>query len=180
VQLDTSDETSIVNAAEELKDEAIDLLINNAGIAIHADLAGTTKEDLFHHFEVNSVGPFLTTRAFIPHLKRAVAKNGSSLVAQISSTAGSLGSNVESYGYYAYRTSKSALNTLSLCLAHDLKGDSIGMVILCPGYVITDMNTHSGVITPDESASGLISVIDKVTLADTGKFISYAGESVPW
>jgi NAD(P)-dependent dehydrogenase (short-subunit alcohol dehydrogenase family) len=65
VQLDTSDETSILSAVKELGDKAIDLLINNAGIYIDSGtLASTTKDDLLKQFEVNTIGPFLVTRAF--------------------------------------------------------------------------------------------------------------------
>lgn len=84
VQLDSSDEQSILNAAEKLQGVPIDLLINNAGMGVRHDLATTTKEDLIQHFTVNAVGPFLVTRAFLPNLKLAVAQNDSALVANLS------------------------------------------------------------------------------------------------
>uniref|UniRef100_K3XCT6 Uncharacterized protein n=1 Tax=Globisporangium ultimum (strain ATCC 200006 / CBS 805.95 / DAOM BR144) TaxID=431595 RepID=K3XCT6_GLOUD len=119
-KLDSSDEASILNAAKALEGEAIDLLINNAGILLSSGtLAATTKDDLLKQFEVNSVGPFLVTRAFIPHLKAAVAKHGSAYVAQISSVMGSIGLNFG--GYYGYRESKAAVNMINSSLAIDLK-----------------------------------------------------------
>ncbi|KAF1326705.1 Short chain dehydrogenase, partial [Globisporangium splendens] len=179
VQLDSSDEASILNAAKALEGEAIDLLINNAGILLGSGtLVSTTKEDMLKQFEVNSVGPFLVTRAFIPHLKAAVAKHGSAYVAQISSVVGSITQNFG--GFYGYRASKAALNMINSSLAIDLKNDQIGAFALNPGYVQTDMNKGEGEITVETSVNGLVSVIDKFTLEDTDKLYNYTGEILPW
>uniref|UniRef100_K3XCK0 Uncharacterized protein n=1 Tax=Globisporangium ultimum (strain ATCC 200006 / CBS 805.95 / DAOM BR144) TaxID=431595 RepID=K3XCK0_GLOUD len=187
VQLDIGDEESVLNAAKELGDEAIDLLINNAGIIMLENLANSTKANMLKLFEVNAVGPFLVTRAFVPHLKAAVAKNGSANVAQISSLVGSIDLNIGKN--YGYPTSKAALNMISSSLAIDLKHDSIGVFILHPGYVNTrmtggrDIVWHGNVmkaISTQSSAQDLIEVISKRTLEDTGKFYSYTGESIPW
>lgn len=181
MQLDTADEDSIANAAQELEGEAIDLLINNAGIYVRADLASTTKDDLLKQFEVNTVGPFLVTRAFLPHLKAAVAANGSVKVAQISSSLGSITLNTSALkGYYGYRASKAALNMVSKSLAVDLKSDSIAVFVMHPGYVATDINGHQGTISTETSVIGLVAVIEKLTIEDTGKFYSHDGESLPW
>ncbi|EGZ25906.1 hypothetical protein PHYSODRAFT_326865 [Phytophthora sojae] len=86
--LDTSSEESIAAAAKALKNVPINLLINNAGIMDVHDLQTTTKADLLRHFEVNSVGPFLMTRALLPNLRLAVGAEGSAFVAQITSRMG--------------------------------------------------------------------------------------------
>ncbi|GAB9476875.1 Short chain dehydrogenase [Globisporangium polare] len=180
VQLDAADENSILSAANELAGEAIDLLINNAGILTAADFASTTKTDLLQQYEVNAVGPFLVTRAFVPHLKAAVAKNGAAAVAQISSQIGSITMNTgEWHGYHGYRASKAALNQLHASITIDLKSDGIAAFALHPGVVVTDL-TGQGSITADESASALVDVIAKLTIDDTGKFYSYTGDSLPW
>uniref|UniRef100_K3W9D9 Uncharacterized protein n=2 Tax=Globisporangium ultimum (strain ATCC 200006 / CBS 805.95 / DAOM BR144) TaxID=431595 RepID=K3W9D9_GLOUD len=188
VQLDSGDEASVLRVAKELEGEAIDLLINNAGINVSGDLASTTKADLLKQFEINAVGPFVVTRAFIPHLKAAVAKHGSANVAQISSYVGSITLNVGTA--YGYRTSKTALNMINSCLAFDLKNDNIGSFVLHPGYVATDMS-RGGVdlvmgdvvlkaISTDTSVRDLISVIGNFTIADSGKFYNHTGEQLPW
>ncbi|KAF1333223.1 Short chain dehydrogenase, partial [Globisporangium splendens] len=187
VQLDIGDEESVLNAAKELDGEAIDLLINNAGIIMLENLANSSKANMLKLFEVNAIGPFLVTRAFIPHLKVAVTKNGSANVAQISSLVGSIDLNIGKN--YGYPTSKAALNMISSSLAIDLKRDNIGVFILHPGYVNTrmtggrDIVWHGNVmkaISTQSSAQDLIEVISKRTLEDTGKFYSYTGESIPW
>uniref|UniRef100_K3XBW7 Short-chain dehydrogenase n=1 Tax=Globisporangium ultimum (strain ATCC 200006 / CBS 805.95 / DAOM BR144) TaxID=431595 RepID=K3XBW7_GLOUD len=188
VQLDSADENSILSAAKELDGESIDLLINNAGILLGNDiLSSTTKEDLLKQFEVNSVGPFLVTRAFIPHLKAAVAKNGSANVTQISSFVGSITLNAGSM--HGYRASKTALNMINSCLAVDLKSDNIGSFVVHPGYVATDMNggvdlVMGGIvikaISTDTSVGDLIKVIGNFTIANTGKFYNHTGDELPW
>lgn len=185
VQLDTSDEASILRAAKELEGESIDLLINNAGIAFTNDFTTTTKEDLLQQLETNSVGPFLVTRAFVSHLRAAVAKRGAASVAQISSSLGSISLNNgegdwAGLRYYGYRASKATLNMLNASLAIDLKSDGIAAFTFCPGYVATDMNNHSGVLSADTAVNSLISTIEKLTIADTGKFLNSDGESIPW
>lgn len=186
MQLDSSDEASILNAAKKLESEAIDLLINNAGIFAGGNLDVTTKEDLLQQFEVNAVGPFLVTRAFTSHLKAAVALNGSALVAQITSFLGSIElafgeySGFSAGGRYGYRTSKAALNMINASLAVDLKSESIGTLALHPGFVQTDLTEHHGEVTPEESVSGLMNVIAGFDIADTGAFYDWTGKKMPW
>uniref|UniRef100_K3WSA4 Ketoreductase domain-containing protein n=1 Tax=Globisporangium ultimum (strain ATCC 200006 / CBS 805.95 / DAOM BR144) TaxID=431595 RepID=K3WSA4_GLOUD len=182
VQLDASDEASIVDAAKQLEGEPIDLVINNAGIFDDLDLASVTKDEFMRAFEVNSVGPFLVTRALLPNLRLAAANSGSACVAQISSRLGSIGHNTSTHGggIYSYRASKAAINMINSSLAVDLKSDSIVCVVLHPGYVATDLNGHQGTISTDTSVGGLVGVIDKLSIAETGKFFDYTGTELPW
>lgn len=186
VQVDTGDEVSILNAAKELEGETIDLLINNAGMADGGNLEVTTKDDLLRQFEVNSVGPFLVTRAFLSHLKAAAATTGSAFVVQMTSHLGSIELSTEDYFIFkagdviGYRASKAALNMITSSLAADLKSDNIGAFLLDPGFVATDMTVQMGVVTTDVSVSGMVSVIDKFTLADSGKFYDFTGKILPW
>lgn len=179
VQLDTSDEASILKAAEQLEGESIDLLINNAGIGANENLETATKESLMKKFEVNSVGPFLVTRAFLTHMRAAVAARGSATVAQISSSQGSI-TMVEGIAIYGYRASKAALNMINAALSLELKADKIIAVTLNPGYVATDMSAYAGVLKPEESVAGIANVLGSITLSDSGKFLQYDGESLPW
>uniref|UniRef100_K3W8S0 Uncharacterized protein n=1 Tax=Globisporangium ultimum (strain ATCC 200006 / CBS 805.95 / DAOM BR144) TaxID=431595 RepID=K3W8S0_GLOUD len=188
VQLDIADEESITKAAKHLASESIDLLINNAGIGIDGDLVTTMKSDMLKQFEVNSVGPFLVTRAFLPHLKSAVAKNGAASVVQMSSQVGSV--QLSNGGMYGYRVSKAALNMVNATLASDLRHDKIGAFVVHPGLVKTDMTkgvdeiTIDGLvirpITTEESVRGLIRVIESFSLEKSGAFVDYTGESIPW
>lgn len=182
MQLDIADEASILSAAQELEGEPIDLRINNAGIFLGGDLSETTKDDLTKQFEVNAVGSFLITRAFLPHLKAAVAKSDAAAVAQISSRVGSI-ERVKTRlfrGFYGYRASKEVLNMLTASLAMDLQSDGIVAFALHPGHVATDFNGYQGKLSADDSVAGLVAVLDKLTMANTGKFFDYNGENLPW
>ncbi|POM72463.1 Short chain dehydrogenase, partial [Phytophthora palmivora] len=112
VTLDTGDEQSILQAAKTLEGVAVDLLINNGGISLGGGLDVTTKEDMMRQFEVNTVGPFLMTRAFLPNLRLAVAARGQAFVAQITSRMGSI-TDIGSGGSYVYCGSKTALNMVT-------------------------------------------------------------------
>lgn len=183
VQLDTSDELSILNAAKELEGVAIDLIINNAGIMIRHDFANATKEELMQHFEVNAVGPFLVTRAFQPNLKLAVAQNSTATVASVSTLLSSNEFKNDNYGgglHYGYRSSKAALNRLNNALAMDLASEKIVAIVMHPGYVATDMTAGKGVVQPKDSVEGMMKIIAGVTPEDSGKFFHFQGGFVPW
>lgn len=174
VTIDTCDEATALSAAKELEGVAIDLLINNAGIFEGDGLASTTKQSLMKLFEVNAVGPFLVTRALLPNLK--LAPNAT--VAQVSSYMGSIANN--DGGAYGYRASKAALNMINSSLAIDLKKDKITTVVLHPGYVVTDLTGGLGDVHTDESIAGMTGVLEKITLADAGKFFHFKGHEIEW
>ncbi|ETM98580.1 hypothetical protein PPTG_19425 [Phytophthora nicotianae INRA-310] len=179
IPLDITDESSIAKAAGELKGEPIDLLINNAGMGGGGGVPDVTKAEVMKLFEVNAVGPFLVTRALLPNLKLAVAKNGTATVSQITSRLGSIADNA-SGGRYSYRASKSALNMLNKSLSIDLKDDKIVTLALHPGYVVTRMTGHKGEVTTVESVAGLTKVIANAKPEDSGKFFHFRGDILPW
>lgn len=179
VTIDATVESTAEGVAKELEGVAVDLLINNAGIFEVGGLADVTKESLMKQFEVNAVGPLLVTRALLPNLKLAVKNNGgSAIVAHVSSYMGSIAKN--DGGYYNYRASKAGLNMVNSSLSIDLKGDGIAAVVLHPGYVVTNLTGGLGDVHTDESVAGMTAVLDKVTLADTGKFFHFQGQEIEW
>ncbi|ETK94810.1 hypothetical protein L915_02198 [Phytophthora nicotianae] len=127
VVIDTSYETSILEAARQLEVQPIDLLINNAVIGIPSELETGTKDALMKRFEVNTAGPFLVTRALLPNLQLAAKTNGGASVVQLSSYLGSIGSfTAKTTGFfeqagYGYPSSKAALNIITRSLAFDLQ-----------------------------------------------------------
>ncbi|TMW66173.1 hypothetical protein Poli38472_003938 [Pythium oligandrum] len=179
LQVDTANEQSILDAAKAVEGEPIDLLINNAGLLTSLGLNEATKEDLIRQFEVNAVGPFLATRAFLPNLKLAVQAKGEAFVAQLTSRMGSIHDNT-SGGYYGYRSSKTALNMISTSLAKDLAPEKIGVLLLHPGHVQTEMVGYTGNATPDESVVRVTKMIENATLEDSGKFQHCEGYVLPW
>ncbi|KAE9339612.1 hypothetical protein PF008_g11499 [Phytophthora fragariae] len=165
ITLDTGDEQSILAAAKALEGVTLNLLINNSGIAIGGGLDVTTKEDMMRQFEVNTVGPFLMTRAFLPNLRLAVATRGEAFVAQITSRMGSIADN-GSGGSYGYRASKTALNMVTQSLALDLKSEKIGCLLLHPGFVNTAIVNFTGVVSPEDSVAGMVRIIERAKVDD--------------
>ncbi|ETP24792.1 hypothetical protein F441_02267 [Phytophthora nicotianae CJ01A1] len=117
----------------------------------------------------------------LPNLKLAAKKNGSdgALVVTVSSQMGSITGNKDG-GNYSYGASKAAVNMVNSSLAIDLKKDNIAAIVVHPGYVVTDLTGGLGDVKTDESVRGMTRVIDKVTMADTGKFFHFQGHEMPW
>ena len=107
----------------------LDALVNNAGttkFVLHPDLDGLSAQDFLDIYKLNTVGPFMMTRAAAPHMK----KQGNGAVVNISSVAGVMGVGSS----IAYAASKGALNTMTLSLARVL-GPEIRVNTVCPGFV---------------------------------------------
>lgn len=177
VMLDVTDESNIQTVAGSLESTSIDLLINNAGLfhSKHEDFSSLNPDTWIEEFRVNSIAPFLVTRA----LKSNLANANSSVVGMISSKMGSMGDN-QSGGNYSYRSSKAALNAVSVSLANDLSDLDISVVALHPGWVQTDMGGPNGLIDVETSATGLKAILDKAGKAENGKFYDYSGKQLPW
>ncbi|TMW68978.1 hypothetical protein Poli38472_001134 [Pythium oligandrum] len=178
VQLDVSNEGSILETAKLLQDQPIDLLVNNAGIVVRDSLSRASKADLLKQFEVNAIGPLLVTRAFQPHLRAAAGTNGSATVAHLSGIVASIGGQGVP-GLYGYSASKAALNMFHVKLAKEFKKDKIISVSLHPGLVATEMMAGKG--TPaNESVAAVAKVIDAATIESSGKFLDYNGKEIAW
>ncbi|KAG7375743.1 hypothetical protein PHYPSEUDO_015393 [Phytophthora pseudosyringae] len=190
VTLDTSDEPSIIEAARQLEGVAIDLLINNAGVNLPAGFTSSTKDSLMRQFEVNTVGPFLVTRALLPNLQLAAKSRGTALIVQLSSVMGSIGTYTSEtaamfkHAIYGYGASKAALNMVTRALAVELSASSIVVVSVHPGYVDTDMTQGQGTLKPTDSVASIAAFIDKLNPESTGKFFNLDPQipvaELPW
>lgn len=174
--VEVSDPRSLSVLAGKLNNRKIDWLINNAGIAGGlglSDIDVDAIESFKRMYEVNSLGPLLTTQTLLNNLSEG------SKVGIITSRMGSVADN-DSGGSYAYRMSKAAVNAAGKSLSIDLKSKGISVGILHPGYVRTDMTNHNGLMDTDESASGLLARMDELNLNNTGSFWHSNGDLLPW
>lgn len=153
--------------------EEIDWLVLNAGIWRDESLDNLNFETIKEQFEVNSLGPLRMFDKLADSLKQG------SKVFLMTSQMGSMADNT-SGGRYGYRVSKAALNCFGVSLAHDLKSREIAVGLLHPGYVATDMTNYRGTISPQESVSGLMRVMNRWEMANSGEFKNYRGDSLPW
>jgi NAD(P)-dependent dehydrogenase (short-subunit alcohol dehydrogenase family) len=185
LQLDVLDSASIVQAAAAIRGQhgRLDILVNNAGINDAADgpPSSAALDAVRRLFDTNFFAPLAVTQAMLPLLRDSDAGR----IVNMSSSLGSLAVNGDPASpYYSvrlagYNASKAALNMLTVQLAAELNGTGIVVNAACPGYVSTDLNGHTGYLSPQEGAQTPVRLALLMDGQINGKFISAAGD-VPW
>ena len=175
--LDVTDSASVKAAAAELDGQAIDLLLNNAGVG---GARGQTVGNIDYAawakvLDVNTMGPLRVAEAFVDHVARSERK----LIVTLTSGMGSIADNT-SGGAFAYRSSKAAVNMVVRSLAIDLAPRGITCVVVNPGWVRTDMGGSHATLTPAESVKRLRDLIETLGPAQSGKFFNHDGHEYPW
>jgi NAD(P)-dependent dehydrogenase (short-subunit alcohol dehydrogenase family) len=175
--MDVTDPASVKAAAAELDGQAIDLLLNNAGIiGPRGQTIGNMDYDAWAQvLDVNTMGPMRVAEAFVDHVARGDRK----LIITLTSGMGSLGDNT-SGGSIAYRSSKAAVNMVMRSLAIDLAARGITCVVVNPGWARTDMGGVNATLTPAESVTALRRLIETLGPAQSGKFFNYNGREYAW
>lgn len=175
--LDVTDLATIKAAAAELDRQAIDLLINNAGVGgARGQTIGNIDYDAWAKvLDVNTMGPLRVSEAFVDHLARSERK----LIVTLTSGMGSIADNT-SGGAMAYRSSKAAVNMVMRSLAIDLAPRGISCVVVNPGWVQTAMGGPHATTTPAESVARLRRLIDNLGPTDSGKFFNHDGREYAW
>ena len=176
--LDVADFAQVDALSRQLGDVSLDVLLLNAGIYGDASRHGFGALDYARWAEtlqVNTLAPIKVAEAFQKQLQRSERK----LIVAITSLMGSMGDN-RGGGAILYRSSKAALNAAMKSLAIDLKGRGISVLVLHPGWVQTDMGGQEAPTKAAESISGMRAVIDQFRLADSGRFLNFRGEELPW
>ena len=137
VALDVTDAAAITQAVGEARAKlgAIDVLVNNAGIAESAPFARTDPDLWDRHLRVNATGPYLLTRAVLP----AMLDRRWGRVINIASLAGLHGAAYVT----AYTASKHALVGLTRALAAEVAGKGVTVNAICPGFAATDLTWQS-------------------------------------
>ncbi|MEE2773846.1 MAG: SDR family oxidoreductase [Pseudomonadota bacterium] len=160
-----------------LRNRAIDIFINNAGAMgpKNQDFQSISLNPWVAIMHVNVMAPLLIAQSIVSNLVLGHDKK----MFFLSSRVGSISENTGG-GRYIYRSSKSALNQVVKSLSIDLLSQEISAVALHPGWVLTDMGGPNALVTVDESIRGMIKVIERVSLNDSGKFFNYDGKEISW
>jgi NAD(P)-dependent dehydrogenase (short-subunit alcohol dehydrogenase family) len=182
--LDVTDHRAIDSLAGALRDQPIDILINNAGdigprdpdrSRLYEQKFGTMNYAEWRRvLEINTLSPMKVAEAFVEQVAASTLKR----MVFVSSTTGS---NVEGqYATFAYCSSKAALNKVVTMLAIALRPREIVCAAVCPGYVRTRLGGDRATLGVEESITGLREVIAGLTLERTGSFSRYNGETIAW
>ncbi len=185
--LDVTDEQSVANAAAHV--EKLDVLVNNAGISDAGQPPTETDAPTFRRvYETNVFAVVAVTNAFLPALRRSANPR----IVNVSSGTGSLGWSTgpnPQFDYRlagaaaAYRSSKAALNALTIFYAQELASDgSFKVNALAPGLRATNLNSiaaeHGG--DPAEAAAQAVRLALLPQNGPTGGFFSWDGTLAAW
>ena len=175
--MDVDDDASVASLSDKLKDEAIDLLINNAGIygPKHLSAEDMDYEAWGRVLRTNTMSPFRVTMAFLQQVRNSDQK----IIATLSSKMGSLNENQDG-GEYIYRSSKAALNAALKGLSYDLADAGIRIMLMQPGWASTDMGGPSAPLLPADGVAGLRKVLAGIKDGETGVFYDYNGGELAW
>jgi len=182
--LEVGDPASIDRFVAAIGDQAVDVLINNAGIDARNLGATDTERDVLtqpvEHFigqmQVNAIGPMLLARALLPNLRRSTNPRIVNVSSQVGSmeVAKGVGRDV------GYAASKAALNMITVKLAGRLRADGVTVISLHPGYLRTAMGGDAATMDAADAAAQIATLVERLTLDDSGNFLRWDGTIHPW
>jgi NAD(P)-dependent dehydrogenase (short-subunit alcohol dehydrogenase family) len=173
--LDVNDPGALDGFAATLGKQQPDIVLVNAGVSgpDHRSASAATAQETGALMFTNAIAPIRLARSLADHIKP-----GSGVLAFTSSVMGSVAENPG--GHELYRASKAALNSLSRGLWSELRSRNITMVSLHPGWVRTDMGGPSAAVSIEDSASGIVDVLQRQAGAHQHRFLDYTGRELPW
>jgi len=187
---DLCDEAGIAASAKAVAAHVLDIrlvlvatgALAREGCSAEKSLRQLDPGALARAFAINTIGPALLMKHFIPLLPR----EGRSVFAVLSARVGSIGDN-RLGGWYGYRAAKAALNQIVRTAAVELKRSrpEALCVALHPGTVDTRLSAgfaKQGLTlqTPHAAAEKILAVIDGLRPEDSGGFFDQLGNTIPW
>lgn len=194
LHLDLTKQETIEAAASQIKSRlnTLDLVIVSTGM-LHDDTHNIQPEKTWRHldanamqtaFAVNTIGPALVAKHFLPLLNRTQK----TAFAAISARVGSIADN-RIGGWYAYRASKAALNQIIKSAAIELARSNPNAICvgLHPGTVDTGLSkpfqrgvADGKLFTPAQSADYMLTVLNTLKPEDSGQLFAWDGKSIPF
>ncbi|MDQ3038392.1 MAG: SDR family NAD(P)-dependent oxidoreductase [Pseudomonadota bacterium] len=191
IDADITNEDDLARLADATRTvDAIHLVINAAGV-LHRDaiepekaIEQASKAALEQVFAINAFAPLLLAKALMPQLCRGQP----AVFASLSARVGSIGDN-RAGGWYAYRASKAAQNQLMKTFAIEWRRrNPVGTCLLLhPGTVDTALSAPfqarvpaERLFDPQRAAAQLLRIIADSTPADSGRFLAWDGNDIPW
>lgn len=185
-------EAQLAKVMERLEQagEPIDLLLSFVGVLHWQDrmpekkLADLNTEQLRDYFAINTIVPALILKYSIPLMNRKSVSRAVILSAKIAGT-----SDNRLGGWYGYRASKAALNSIVKTASIELRRThpKTCLIALHPGTTDTPLSKpfskklpENKLFNPEQSAKRLKSVIDELQPEDSGRFVHWDGSDLPW
>jgi len=174
---EVSQAQDIQKLQQQLDGVPIDILFNNAGVYGPSNYAWQSidAKAWLDVFAVNTISPLQVSAALMPNLKLGRLK----IIANMSSLMGSIADNAQG-GSYIYRSSKAALNAVTKSLSIDLAKDGMTVVAIHPGWVQTDMGGQAAPLKPQDSIAGIMKILNRLNVSESGKFFNYDGKEIAW
>jgi len=183
--LDVSDHRQIEALADELRDQPLDVLLNNAGFfgtvgfadgGFEAQAFGNSDfDDWARVYRVNVMGPMKMAEAFVEQVAASTQRK----IVTLTSMLGSMGLN-DIGGLYAYRSSKAAVNAVMHSMSIDLRKRGILAAAIHPGWARTGMGGPQAELDSETAVRGVRAVIANLNEEDLGRVTAYSGEALPY
>lgn len=180
---DISNFSEVDRLAEKISDTPIDIIINNAGaFGPKEHLTGDLRQSFGHMdyslwadlFNINCMASMKVAESLIDNIRAGSDKK----IINITAILGSIGTTDK--GFYAYRSSKAAINMTMRALSIELAAEGITVLMLNPGWVKTDMGGDKAPFTPEQSVRNLRKLISEKGINETGSFFEYDGSTIPF
>jgi NAD(P)-dependent dehydrogenase (short-subunit alcohol dehydrogenase family) len=198
LQLDVTDQASIIAAAERVRDEfgRLDVLVQNAAISNTNKLPGQSVEEYAKTtrpsnvsldemravWNTNVFGVLAVYQAMLPLLR----KTPGACIVNVSSGVGSLTTNSDPAFPYrsifgpVYPASKTALNALAVAMAIELEPEGIKVNAVSPGFTKTNLNGYAGTETVEAGAREAVRVALLGADGPTSTFTRWENGTIPW
>jgi NAD(P)-dependent dehydrogenase (short-subunit alcohol dehydrogenase family) len=177
-RLDVADFASMDVLTGQLAGQPLDVLLNNAGVYGDGENRAFGALDYSaweRTMRVNTLAPVRLAECLLPNLQKGERR----LIVSLTSLMGSIADN-RGGGALLYRSSKAALNAAMKSLSIDLRFQRIGVLLLHPGWVRTDMGGKDAPLSAEQSVAGMVQVIENFPMEQSGAFLDYRGTSLPW
>ncbi|XP_035204688.1 C-factor-like [Stegodyphus dumicola] len=172
---------------ETVEDDGLTLLINNMEVRQMQPFPYISRENLLYHFTVNTVGPIMVFQELYSSLLKAAGRKdvnsvmsvNRAMVLNITSISGSITrtgkDSVHDLEVPGYKISKAALNMAMRNFAENVKGESILVIMMCPGCEIKDAGTDQEEVGVEESVSNILQTLPKLNEKHQGTYIDRNG-----
>lgn len=175
-QLEMTDSASLEQLAGRLSGQQFDVIFVNAGVAgpSHHSTAQASAEEMGQLFMTNAVAPLRVAERLLPNL---AAAHG--LIVFMSSILGSIEAGA-GLGMPLYGASKAALNHLVQCFVRTQDNPQLGVLLMHPGWVRTDMGGADAPLDIDSSCKGMVQQVSAAVGQAGLRYLDYQGNALPW